>query len=214
MLIAKLRISLRDASIQYNRPDELGTATNRGTVLADGKVVRGLGTHFANQAAKERFDRLTKESNDLREQFNRRFLKSPIDGVFIINAKGEARTFVATLTMSEGIDAYVTEFELGGVGAGLDAEEMGQWAAKVKTQLERIPLGRGKDIDGDGIKALKTLAKCPVLAAATATAINTLIAQVECNKMDKVEFKRSIELLSVEMDQSELIVSRGMERIV
>jgi hypothetical protein len=209
MLIAKLRISLIDASIQYNRPDELGTDKDRGAVLPDGKVVRGLGTHFANQAAKERFDRLTKESNLIREKFNRRFMRSPLEGVFVISKKGEAKEYVAGIPKVEGLEIYVTEFQLGGLDGGLDDQEMRAWGEKVKTQLSRIPLGRGKELDDEGIKALEALTSCPMLKPESAEYIRSMIAQLQVGKMDKIDFKRGIELMSVEMDQSALTVQRS-----
>lgn len=211
MLIAKLRISLRDAAIQYNRADELGTDKTRGTVLQDGKVIRGLGTHFLNKAAQERFDKLTSESNAIREKFNRRFLKSPIDGVYVIGNKGDAKEFVKALTFDGGLEVWVTEFELGNTNGGLDSTEMNAWAGKVKTQLEKIPLGRGKKetIDPEGIAALEALSKCPVLSAETAAAISALAVQAKANQCDRVELKRSIELLTVTMDQGSLDLKRG-----
>jgi hypothetical protein len=211
MLIAKLRISLRDAAIQYNRADELGTSTTRGTVLADGKVIRGLGTHFLNAAAQQRFDKLTSESNAIREKFNRRFLRSPIDGVYVIGNKGEAKEFVKALAYDGGLEVWVTEFELGNTNGGLDSTEMTAWAGKVKTQLEKIPLGRGKKetIDPEGIAALEALSKCPVLSAETAAAISALAVQAKANQCDRVELKRSIELLTVTMDQGSLDLKRG-----
>ena len=106
MLIAKRRIGLVDATIQYNKPEELGTDKRRGTVLEDGKVLRGLGTHFANREAQIRYDKLTSESNAIREKFNRRFMRSPIDGVYVIATKGEAKEFVGGLTYDPGLDVH------------------------------------------------------------------------------------------------------------
>jgi hypothetical protein len=214
MLIAKLRISLRDANIQYNSSAELETEKTRGTVLADGKVVRGLGTHFANKESQERYDRLTKESNVIRDKFNRQFLRTPIEGTFIIATKGEAKDFIAKLPRDPDIDASVIEFELGVAADGLDDKEMAEWGLRVKNQLIRVPLGRGDSVAGDGIEALETLAKCPVLSAETAQAINILIAQVRVGSMNRLDFKRNIELLDVTMDQATLAPSRNKELIV
>jgi hypothetical protein len=208
MLIAKLRISLRDANIQYNRCTELGTDKVRGTVLEDGKVIRGLGTHFANKEAQERYDRLTKESNVIREKFNRQFMRTPIDGTFIITAKGEAKTFIDGLLINPELDVSVIEFELGAPDS-LDETEMREWSTRVKNQLTRIPLGRGEEVDTDGLAALETLAGCPVLAQATADNIRAMIAQVRIGKLNRVDFRRSIELLEVSMDQGALSPSRN-----
>lgn len=214
MLIAKLRISLKDANIQYNSAKELEIEKTRGTVLADGKVLRGLGTHFASLEAKERYDRLTKESNTIREKFNRRFLRTPIDGTFIVDRKGEAKEFAAAQPFNPDIDVFVIEFELGVVDGGLDEREMSEWSQRVKAQLTRIPLGRGEDVDSDGLSALATLASCPVLAKETADNIKVMIEQVRQGKLNRVDFKRSIELLEVEMDQATLVPNRPTEQLI
>jgi hypothetical protein len=207
MLIAKLRISLRDANIQYNRSSELGTDKARGTVLEDGKVIRGLGTHFANKESQERYDRLTKESNVIRDKFNRQFVRSPIEGVFIIAEKGEAKKYVEGLTINPELDIMVTEFEIGAPDS-LDETEMREWSKRVKAQLTRVPLGRGDKLDDDGLKALETLAGCPVISKETADSIRRMVAEVRVGQMDKVDFKRGIELLNVEMDQTTLAPNR------
>jgi hypothetical protein len=208
MLIAKLRISLRDAGIAYNSATELETTKARGTVLTDGKVVRGLGTHFANQAAKERFDRLTKDSNTIREAFNRKFLRTPIEGTFVVNTKGEAKAYIASQTINPELFVSVMEFELGAADEGLDKQEMDEWGKRVKAQLERIPLGRAETVSNEGIDALEELSKCPVLAPATREAIGTLIAQAKVGQINRIDFKRSIELMDVTMDQGTLVPKR------
>lgn len=208
MLIAKLRISLRDANIQYNRSSELGIDKGRGTVLEDGKVIRGLGTHFASLEAKERYDRLTKDSNVVREKFNKQFMRTPIEGTFIINARGDAKKFIEAMSINPELDVTVIEFELG-APESLDEKEMREWSARVKAQLTRIPLGRGDTVDSDGLNALRTLAGCPVLAKETANTILALITQAQIGQLNRVDFKRSIELLDVSMDQSSLAPRRA-----
>lgn len=204
MLIAKLRISLRDAHIAFNSPKELGIDARRGSVLGDGKVVRGLGTHFASVADKERYDRLTKESNKIRDQFNRQFMRTPIDGTFIIATKGQGKLFIESIEKSNELDVSVVEFELSNGGDSLDEEEMDSWSQRVKNQLTRIPLGRGEDVDKAGLAALETLAQCPVLSADTATEIKSMIFKVREGTMRRDEFKKSLEGLHVGMDQAAL----------
>ena len=210
MLIAKLRISMKDATISYNSSEELETEKGRGTVLPDGKVIRGLGTHFANLAAQERYDRLTKESNVVREKFNRRFMRTPIDGTFIISEKGEAKKYIESLNINTELDVSVIEFELGATAGGLDNAEMQEWGKRVKNQLLRIPLGRANTVDSEGMDVLKTLSNCPVLSKETSEAIRLLLAQVEVGQLNRVDFKRSIELLDVNMDQATLQPGRNI----
>lgn len=204
MLIAKLRVSLKDCGIQYNSAAELETTKSRGAVLTDGKVVRGLGTHFASLEAKERFDKLTSEGQAIREQFNLRFMRTPIESTFVISERGEAKKFAAQFNGNPDIEVSVFEFELGSASGDLDEKEMKEWSDRVKNQLKRVPLGRGEEADNDGLAALETLAGCPVLAKETADRIRLMVSEVRVGKMNRTELKRGISLLEVSMDQTSL----------
>lgn len=208
MLIAKLRISLKDCNIKYNSSAELETTKARGTVLVDGKIVRGLGTHFESIEAKERFDRLTKEANIIRNKFNERFLRTPIESTFVIGARGEAKAFVSSLEANPDIEVSVFEFELGSANGELDEKEMKEWSQRVKAQLTRVPLGRGEEADQDGLAALETLAGCPVLSPETAARIRLMVSEVRVGKMTRTDLKRGISLLDVAMDQTSLAPRR------
>ena len=63
-------------------------------------------------------------------------------------------------------------------------------------------------MSNEGIDALEELSKCPVLAPATREAIGTLIAQAKVGQINRIDFKRSIELLDVSMDQGTLVPRR------
>jgi len=208
MLIAKLRISLKDCAIAYNSSAELETTKARGTVLTDGKIVRGLGTHFASQEAKERFDRLTAEANVIRNKFNEHFLRTPIESTFVIGVRGEAKAFIASLPVNPDIEVSVFEFELGSASGDLDEKEMKEWSVRVKAQLTRVPLGRGEEADQDGLAALETLAGCPVLSQETAARIRLMVSEVRVGKMTRTDLKRGISLLDVAMDQTSLAPRR------
>lgn len=204
MLIAKLRVSLRNISISYNSGSELGTDKVRGAVLQDGSVVRGLGTHFADQASKDRYDELTRQSNEIRSKFNRQFMRTPIDGTFVIPIKGQGKFFVDQLPKNPDIDVSVIEFELSSAGDGMDTEELQEWGNRVKNQLTRIPLGRGKDIDDEGLATIVALADCPVMSRTTAQAINGLVEQVRAGTLSRQDFKQAMDKLTIEMDPTAL----------
>jgi len=209
MLIAKLRVSLKDCGIQYNNSAELETTKVRGSELVDGKIIRGLGTHFASKEAKERFDKLTAKGNKIREQFNQRFLRTPIESTFVVSKAGEAKEFAKQFDGERpDIDVSVFEFELGAT-AELDEKEMKEWGERVKSQLKRVPLGRGEEVDEDGLTALLTLASCPVLAQETRDRITTMVAEVRVGKMNRADFKRGISIMPVVMEQSTLMVPRS-----
>ena len=208
MLIAKLRVSLKDCGIQYNNSAELETTKVRGSELVDGKIIRGLGTHFASKEAKERFDRLTAEANVIRNKFNERFLRTPIESTFVIGVRGEAKAFIASLPVNPDIEVSVFEFELGSASGDLDEKEMKEWSVRVKAQLTRVPLGRGEEADQDGLAALETLAGCPVLSQETAARIRLMVSEVRVGKMTRTDLKRGISLLDVAMDQTSLAPRR------
>jgi len=207
MLIAKLSVSVKDSGIHYNTPDELGAQVFRGKELENGKVIRGTGTHFASKDDAERYKERLKDSNTVRDAFKRHFMVTPLDSTFIVSKPGEAKEYLKSLEVGAGVEAYVVEFELGSPET-LDERELREWQDKIKTQLKRIPLGRGKDIDGEGIDALLALARCPVIAPATADRINEMVEELRVGTTDRTAFKRSIELLDVKMDQSSLIAPR------
>lgn len=204
--IAKLRISMKDAGIRYNSSTELETRVGRGSVLADGKVVRGLGTHFDSKESEERFNRLTSKSNAIRDQFNLRFARFLFDGTYVVKP-GEGREF-AKQFVSEQPDITVDVFEYDVTGDS-DERELSIWSGRIKEQFKRAKLGRGEDVDEDGLKALETLAGCPVLAAATRDRVLEMVAQVRAGKIDRVELKRGIGLLDVQVDGDQLSVRRG-----
>jgi hypothetical protein len=204
--IAKLRISLKDAGIQYNSATELETKVGRGSVLVDGKVVRGLGTHFASKEAQDRYNKLTARSNAIRDQFNSRFARFLFDGTYVVKP-GEGKEFAAQF-VGDQPDITVDVFEYDVTGDP-DERELSVWSGRIKEQFKRAKLGRGEDVDEEGLKALETLAGCPILAAATRDRVLEMVGQVRAGKIDRVELKRGIGLLEVQVDNESLSVRRG-----
>jgi hypothetical protein len=210
MLIAKLTVSINDAGIAYNSATELEAKHQAGDVLEDGKVVRGLGTHFASKEAKERYDKLTAEGNAIRVKFANRFLRTPIEATFIISKPGEAREFAAQFASNPDIVVRVFEFELGSVGGNLDEMEMKEWSRRVKEQLKRVPLGRSEEADEEGLDALETLASCPVLARETAERLMKMVNEARVGTLKRADLKRNVALLDVSMDQTSLEIPRSV----
>lgn len=208
MLIAKLRVSMNDAGILYNNSADLTTDKTRGTVLPDGKVVRGLGTSFKSAEAKARYDKLVAEANSIRADFGTRFLRTPIQSTFVINKAGEGKEYVKKFQGNPDIEVSVFEFELGAQD-NLDAKEMKEWGDRVKEQLRRVPLGRGEEADAEGLSALETLAGCPVLSQETAARVRLMVSEVRVGKMTRTDLKRGIALLDVQLDQSSLLAPRS-----
>lgn len=213
MLIAKLRVSIKDAGIVYNNKEDLETDKARGTVLKDGGVLRGLGTHFKSPEAKERYDKLVAEANKIRVEFGQRFLRASIESLFIISKLGEGKEFAKKFQGNPDIEVYVSEMDFGFLES-VDERDMKDWSARVKEQLKRVPLGRGEDADAEGLAALETLASCPVLAKDTADRIRLMVSEVRVGKMNRTDLKRGISLLDVELDQSVTLSPRRPEAVV
>lgn len=204
LIIAKLSVRLKDANIKYNSSLELETTKERGTVLADGKIVRGLGTHFESKEAKDRFDRLTSRSNAIREEFNRKFARGPFEGTYVMSKAGEALEFASQFANERpDIDVVTYEVNLSG------AFDMAEWQERIKSQAKRVGLGRAEFAADDGLNDLANLAQCPVLATSTRDSLLALIAQARAGDMKRVDFKRNIDLLKVEMDTAPLMVPRA-----
>lgn len=207
MIIVTLEVSTGESGIHYNGTDDLGL-NERPVNTKAGGVVRGLGTHFSDAAAAERYTRLVSESNSIREAFKRRFVKAPLKSTFVASRVGEAKEYVDSLKPSPEIIVKINEWYFTAAGEF----DLAEWAQRVKDQLMRLPFGQKKsEIDKTGITALGELAKCPALAKETADRLSELLAQVEIGAVNKTELKRNIELLDVKMDAEVLNPRRGLE---
>lgn len=210
MIIARLFVGLGDTGIRYNKKEEIGTDKGKGTVLENGGVLRGLGTHFASQADKERYDQLVKQSNEVRTAFLERFVRVALfDSTFVISEIGEGKRFAEQLRRDKNIDHRVEidvlEMVFSDVGEGISDKHLAEWATAISDQLKRIPLGRKKDtVSSDGLNALEHLADCPALDKNTAGEIRQLIARYRLQNFDKEDFKRSVALINVKVNKDVL----------
>jgi hypothetical protein len=207
MRIAKLRISIPNAGIQYNSAEELETTKKRGDVLTDGKVVRGLGTHFASLESKERWERLTARSNVIRTMFNKNFVRGMFDGSYYINEPGGGKRF-AEQFQSDRPDIEVDVFEYDLTGEGSE-KELNDWAQRIKTQILKYPLGRGSKLDAEGLAALRSIATCPALAKETQEAILSLVGNAETGIISRGDLKEGLGKLKVQLDSAVLVVPRA-----
>lgn len=198
MIVAKLSISY-DRGTVYNKKDDVGANVQRGEVAADGGIVRGLGSRFRSKEAMEAAQARDKEAYRVYKAFRERFLTTTIDGLYIVQSYGEAKAFVSSL-QPVGIDVRVAEFELT-ANAGLDVDELGAWGDRIKRQLCSVGLGRKKDVDADGIKALKALSLCPLISKETGEAIRDMVSLLETGKVNRTEFRTRLEKLNVKVEQ-------------
>lgn len=199
MLIAKLSISY-DRGLSINKEEDLGlTERKREQKTADGKVIRGLGTHYRSEFDQQLVKERDLEANRVRAEFRANFIVTPIDGTFFVPTKGAARKLLQNLQVRSDVNARVSEFRLESPD-GLDGSEVSEWAGRIKRQLGTIQLGRKKQLDDEGLDALVALSKCPVLKDKTAKRIRELVELVRAQKIDRVELRRGLDTLTVEVE--------------
>lgn len=210
MLIAKLTIGY-DRGLALNDETDLknealalpGSILTRGATTKDGKIIRGLGTHYRSDADMILVKQRDADANRIRAEFRKRFLATPIDGLYVVPKAGVARAFINGTAYRSDLTVRVTEFELASP-QGLDSGELTEWANRIKKQLSSVSLGRTKEADEDGLRALETLASCPVLKSETGTRIKELVAQLRNEKITRVELKRNLQTLDVQIEQAPL----------
>lgn len=208
MLIAKLKISYDRGLARNSEQDLGGVVFGRGGTTGDGKVIRGLGTHFHSKAAAEIVRERDHEAGRIRQAFRERFLVTPIDGLYIVDRPGRAGGFIGDLNPQLGIKVNVTEFELT-TPKDLNEQDLVEWGDRIKRQLGSVTLGRKKEINEDGLRALECLSGCPVLSEKTGQLIKNLVGLVRSSKIDRIELKRRIETLDVEIEQAPLSPKRA-----
>ena len=218
MLIAQLTISY-DRGLAHNDERDLSADTTlganiagRGFKTADGKIIRGLGTHFKSESDRDLVKAKDQEAARIRTEFRKRFIAMPIDGCFIVPRAGIAKGFISDLGHRDDIKVYVTEYNVE-CPAGIDDSRLAMWSERIKNQLSSVSLGRSKEADEEGLRALETLAECPVIKPSTCNRIKELVAMVRDSKIERVELKRSLETLDVEI-AGEALSPRRMPALV
>lgn len=217
MLIAKLTISY-DRGVSLNKPDDLKVAdaegiktaaviAGRGAKTADGKVLRGLGSHFRSEAEAELVKLRDLCAREVYTAFRQKFMAAPIEGLYFVPTKGEAKAFVRGLEVRSDIRVSVSEFELT-APSDLEQAELASWSHRIKNQLSAISLGRSKEADEAGLAALVSLSSCPILSKETGTRIRELVEGVRSQKITRVEIKRHLEKLNVNVNAETLAPRR------
>src|SRR5262249_32695086 len=157
MLIAKLSISY-DRGLSRNDERDLSIAgasvAHKGFTTADGKVIRGHGTHFKSAADALLVGERDKHAREIYHAVRERFLALPIDGCFIAPEKGQFKKYALSLLKRDDMQVRVSEFELTTAGE-MEASEVKEWADKIKRQLGSVQLGRSAKADEDGLRALE-----------------------------------------------------------
>lgn len=205
MQICKLTIRY-DRGIERNRGRDLGLDKDDiPKETADGKPVRGGGTHYKSKEAKELAMERDREASRIQRAFRSRFLSMPLDGVYILDHPGQGKEFLAGLGVREDVQATCSEFSIEATGTGLEESDLLDWGRKVSNQLKGVPLGRGKKASEEGLEALATLANCPALQGETAERLRSLIEDAQYDRLNRVALKRAIGKLHVEVSQEGLV---------
>lgn len=209
MRIAKITVGQESTGIKYNRSDELKTEVRRGQVLENGHVIRGLGTSFLSKEAEENYKIREKACNEIRANFGRKFLRSPLEGCYIVNKKGDAEAWAKSLEIPTGCYVDVTEYDLGRE-ENMDERAVRRWSEAVSNQISRVPLGRGKDIKESGLRDIEALVDCPIISEESRNRILRMINELRVGTVDRQTFRRNIETLEVTVSQDQLLTPRGL----
>ncbi len=219
MLIAKLTISY-DRGVVRNDVSDVKEALNltnaelpldgapAAKVEPEKKLLRGLGTSFKSAEDMDLVKQRDFAARNIYTAFRQRFIAAPIDGLYFVENHGEAKAFISGLEVRHDMQVRVSEFELNAPN-DLEQAEINAWAKRIKNQLSSISLGRSKDADEDGLGALLALAKCPVLKKETATKIKNMVGDLRSSKITRVELKRKIETLDVQLETATLAPRRA-----
>lgn len=218
MIVSKLAIKY-DRGTSLNRANDIAESADgvqvgvlgRGALTKDGKVIRGLGSHFRSEAEAQLVQQRDKEAKRIYTAFRERFLATPIDGLYAVQQKGDAKKFVEGLN-PVGIEVRVSEFVLTTEG-DLEAAEVREWCVKIKRQLQGLQFGRKKEINDQAINSLLYLAKCPLIAKDTKTAIQNLVEAVKLQKIERFDLRRSLEKIEVNVDMTQVNPTRSMPKL-
>jgi hypothetical protein len=154
MIVAKLTISY-DRGLAFNDARDIAADGSkkdiftRGAKTPDGKIIRGLGTHYRSEADALLVQERDKEARRIYNEFRSRFISTTIDGLYVVPQRGVAKAYVQSLEVRPDMKVRVTEFELS-THEPLASAEVNEWAQRIKRQLGSISLGRSKEADAEG----------------------------------------------------------------
>jgi hypothetical protein len=207
LLIGRLCISY-DRGTARNNATDLGLVS-RPTGTQDGKIVRGLGSHFRSADAEALAQERSNEEGRIRDAFKRAFVSAPFPGTFILATPTEGRDFLAALDPAPRKDVRVS-VEVYTLGVIEQApEEITRWGERVSKQLAKVPLGRGKQAGGAGLKILEQLAGCPVITEESRGDLLALIEDAKLERVNRVDFRRKLAEVKVQVAASPVAPRRA-----
>lgn len=189
-------------STSYSREKETNKARDLGLVsmpkrTPDGKPICGGGTHLKSDEAAALVKARDRDAARIRKAFDRAFAAAPFNSTYLLPEKGAGQSFLAKLDPRPRGDVRVTvnEYVLGVVSQ--DAQEVAQWSERITKQLNDVPLGRGKRAAREGLAVIENLVQCPVITDESRTALLALIRDAKLARVDRVDFRRKLEKIPV-----------------
>jgi hypothetical protein len=208
--VARLIVSF-DRGVKRNAPQDIGLNAEPSE-SGDGKLIRGLGTHFLSAEDRDRAKACEAEDARLRKAFNYNFTRSPIPGMFLVESKASARAFLAGLTPSALVKADVRVYDFSPDGGDFETADVRDWIDRIRTQLTGVEMGRAKEgVDekfANGLDIVERLAACPFLSDATRRTILATIADARLAKVNRVEFKRRIATMALDLNVKPVVAPR------
>lgn len=187
-----------DRGKEKNEAEDLGLDTEPAET-PDGGLVCGLGTHYRDAETVEAVKRCVSEERRIRVAIKRTFVASPIPGVYVLPTRYAGQQLLDSLNVSSEVQARCAVYDLT-PGAQLPDEEIAEWCKRIRMQLDKAPLGNKKEIDAKGFEVLEKLIACPVLKDSTAQELSQLIAAAKCNSVSKVDFKRRLAEVKIDVE--------------
>lgn len=211
MRVARLTISF-DHGLCRNKAEDVIEADNdgeaqfkasqvhdKGSKTRDGKIIRGLGTHFKSEEDFLLSQERGREAAKIRKAFKNKFVVSPLEGVYFMPKAGEGHRFIETMIIRDDIEVRVTEYNLTSA-AEMEAAELRDWSERIRRQFSAISLGRKKaEVSEEGLSQILSLTDCPVLSPKTADTIRDLVQMIRAEKIDKVQLKRRFKEMDFEI---------------
>lgn len=205
MLICKVSISY-DRGVAGNAARDLGLEADPNPEREDGKILRGLGTHFVSAEAAARSKELDAENNRIRMSLKQRFAFSPIPSTYIAPRKGAVREFLEGLGIRPEVRARAHEYDLT-TPAEMDREELTAWSERLREQIITVRLGNTPEADQDGLACLEELAACPIMPTETALRLRELVAAGRLGSMGRMQIRRSLKAIRVPLSEDALAVT-------
>jgi hypothetical protein len=197
LICAKLSVSF-DRGTKRNAAADLGL-DEVPVETKDGGLVRGLGSHWRSNEAKEKAKELSTIEGRVRREFARLFPMSNLPGIFVLPERGAGKKVVDEMEdVPNEISVHVTEFTMGILDT-LPPVELEAWGERVKKQIAAVPLGRKEEADASGLDLIAKLAACPIFEDETRDELLRLIANARLDVIDRVTLKRSLATVAIKV---------------